>query len=176
VIAPARSLFEAHLPVADLDTSTAFYRDIVGLTLAHVTSAREAAFFWVGSPGQAMLGLWSAGSAPQKTTTHIAFGATLEDVVAAPRALRSSGVTPLNFEAQPTDEPVVLAWMPAASIYFRPTATCWSTSRCFRTDHGRMPASCPGVNGSSRGETVKTDDSHPASPSEFLSELRVSNM
>ena len=119
VIAAVRSLFEAHLAVADLDTSTAFYRDVVGLKLAHVTAARQAAFFWVGSPGQAMLGLWNAGPAPQKTTTHIAFGATLEDVVAAPLGLRSLGVTPLNFEGQPTDEPVVLAWMPAASVYFR---------------------------------------------------------
>jgi lactoylglutathione lyase len=119
MITAVRSLFEAHLAVADLGKSIAFYRDVVGLKLAHVTAARQAAFFWVGSPGQAMLGLWSAGSAPQKTTTHIAFGATLEDVVAAPRALRSLGVTPLNFEEQPTDEPVVLAWMPAASVYFR---------------------------------------------------------
>jgi lactoylglutathione lyase len=113
------SLFEAHLAVADLDMSIAFYRDVVGLKLAHVTAARQAAFFWVGSPGQAMLGLWSAGSGPQKTTTHVAFGATLEDVIAAPLALRSLGVTPLNFEGKPTDEPVVLAWMPAASVYFR---------------------------------------------------------
>jgi lactoylglutathione lyase len=112
------SLFETHLAVADLDTSVAFYRDVVGLKLAHITPARQAAFFWVGSAGHAMLGLWSAGPAPQKTTMHIAFGATLEDVVAAPRALRSLGVTPLNFDLQPTDAPVVLAWMPAASVYF----------------------------------------------------------
>ena len=119
MITAVRSLFEAHLTVADLDTSIAFYRDVVGLKLAHVTAVRQAAFFWVGSPGQAMLGLWSAGSNPHKTTAHIAFGATLQDVVTAPRALRSLGVTPLNFEEQPTDQPVVLAWMPAASVYFR---------------------------------------------------------
>lgn len=119
MITVVRSLFETHLAVADLGRSIAFYRDVLGLRLAHITAAREAAFFWVGSPGHAMLGLWSAGSAPQKTTTHIAFGATLEDVVAAPRALRSLGLTPLNFDDQPTDEPVVLAWMPAASVYFR---------------------------------------------------------
>jgi lactoylglutathione lyase len=119
VIAAVLSLFEAHLAVADLDTSTAFYRDIIGLKLAHVTAARQAAFFWVGSPGQAMLGLWDAGASPQRTTTHVAFGATLEDVIAAPLRLRSLGITLLNFEGKPTDEPVVLAWMPAASIYFR---------------------------------------------------------
>src|SRR5882672_9930660 len=118
-MATVLNLFEAHLAVADLDASIAFYRDVLGLKLAYITPARQASFFWVGSPGQGMLGLWSAGTVPQKTTTHIAFGKTLEDVVAAPRALRSLGVTPLNFAGQPTEEPDVLAWMPAASIYFR---------------------------------------------------------
>lgn len=77
-------LFEAHLTVADLDASIAFYRDRVGLELAHIVPARQAAFFWVGSRGTTMLGLWAGGSAPQKTTTHIAFAARREDVIAAP--------------------------------------------------------------------------------------------
>ena len=111
-------LFEAHLTVANLDAGVAFYRDRVGLELAHVVPARQAAFFWVGSRGTTMLGLWAAGSAPQKTTTHIAFAATRDDVIAAPRTLRLAGITPLDFDEHPTDEPVVLAWMPAVSIYF----------------------------------------------------------
>jgi lactoylglutathione lyase len=32
--------------------------------------------------------------------------------------LRSAGITPLDFDGQPTDQPVVLAWMPAASVFF----------------------------------------------------------
>ena len=115
MITPVDRLFEAHLVVADLDASIGFYRDRVGLDLAHVTPARHAAFFWVGPVGNAMLGLWAAGSGPQRMTLHTAFRASLEDVVAAPRALRSAGITPLDFDGQPTDEPVVLAWMPAAS-------------------------------------------------------------
>jgi lactoylglutathione lyase len=111
-------LFEAHLAVADLDTSISFYREQVGLELAHVTAARGAAFFWIGSRGRAMLGLWTAGSGPQKTTMHIAFAAALDDVVAAPQTLRSAGITPLDFNGQPTDEPIVIGWMPAASVYF----------------------------------------------------------
>jgi lactoylglutathione lyase len=118
LITPVDRLFEAHLVVADLDASIAFYRDRVGLELAHVTPARHAAFFWVGSRGTTMLGLWTGGSAPQKTTTHIAFAVRRDDVIAAPRALQSAGITPLDFDGRPTDEPVVLAWMPAASIYF----------------------------------------------------------
>jgi lactoylglutathione lyase len=118
MITPVDRLFEAHLTVSDLEASIEFYRDRVGLELAHVIPARQAAFFWVGSRGTTMLGLWAGGSAPQKTTTHIAFVARRDDVVAAPRALQSAGITPLDFDGRPTDEPVVLAWMPAASIYF----------------------------------------------------------
>ena len=112
-------LFEAHLTVANLGESIAFYRDSLGLELAHVTVARRAAFFWIGSRGNTMLGLWEGGSGPQKMTTHVAFAAGLEDVIAAPKTLRSAGVTALDFNGQPTDEPDVLAWMPAAAVYFR---------------------------------------------------------
>jgi lactoylglutathione lyase len=38
-----QSLFETHLPVTDLDKSINFYRDVVGLKLAHVVSVRQAA-------------------------------------------------------------------------------------------------------------------------------------
>jgi lactoylglutathione lyase len=112
-------LFEAHLIVADLDISIAFYRTRLGLELAHVIPARRTAFFWIGARGKTMLGLWEVNVGAQKTTTHIAFAATLEDVIAAPGKLNSVGVTPLDFDGGPTDEPVVLAWMPAASVYFR---------------------------------------------------------
>jgi len=118
-MAVARSLFEAHLTVVDLDASIAFYRDIVGLQLAYVAPGRQVAFLWIGPRGSAMLGLWAAGSGPQKLTLHVAFGASLNDVIGAPSALRSAGVTPLDFDGHPTDEPVVLAWMPAVSVYFR---------------------------------------------------------
>jgi lactoylglutathione lyase len=116
---PVQDLFEVHMTVADLDRAIAFYRDVVGLQLAHIVSARQAAFFWIGAAGNAMLGLWTAGSGPQRVTSHTAFRARLADVVAAPRALRAAGITPLDFDGRPTDQPVVLAWMPAASVFFR---------------------------------------------------------
>jgi lactoylglutathione lyase len=116
---PVQNLFEVHMSVADLDRAIAFYRDAVGLRLAHIETERRAAFFWVGAGGNAMLGLWSAGSAPQRITSHTAFRASLKDVMAAPRALRAAGVTPLDFDGRPTDQPIVFAWMPAASVFFR---------------------------------------------------------
>jgi catechol 2,3-dioxygenase-like lactoylglutathione lyase family enzyme len=114
-----RRLFESHLTVSDLDRSIEFCEEVVGLELAHVVRERGAAFFWIGGRGQSMLGLWSQGAAPQHTSLHVAFSAPLDDVLDAPRALRARGVTPLDFDGLPTDTPVVLAWMPAASIYFR---------------------------------------------------------
>src|SRR4051794_21985499 len=108
----ALNLFEAHLTVADLDASVAFYRDVVRLQPAHIPTGNQVAFFWVGQRGHAMLGLWAAGPAPLRTTMHFAFGASVEEVVAAPPALRAAGVVPLDFEGRPTGEPVVLAWMP----------------------------------------------------------------
>src|SRR5438045_1513077 len=95
------ALFEAHLTVTDLDKAIAFYRDVIGLRLAHVSSARPA-FFWIGSAGGGMLGLWTAGSAPQRVTLHTAFRASLTDVLAAPHMLRSAGITPLDFDGRPT--------------------------------------------------------------------------
>ena len=117
-VAGAERLFEAHLVVADLDLSIAFYRDRLGLELAHVVPARRAAFFWIGSRGHSMLGLWQGGAGPQKTTSHIAFAASAADVIAAPGRLQSAGIVALDFDGRPTDEPVVLAWMPALSVFF----------------------------------------------------------
>jgi catechol 2,3-dioxygenase-like lactoylglutathione lyase family enzyme len=59
-----KGLSETHLAVRDLDRSVAFYRDIVGLQPALHDPDLGAAFFWIGAAGQAMLGLWAAGSAP----------------------------------------------------------------------------------------------------------------
>jgi lactoylglutathione lyase len=111
-------LFETHLIVADLDASVAFYRDRVGLELAHVVPARRAAFFWIGPRGLSMLGLWESGAGPQRTTAHIAFAAAADDVIAAPAKLQGAGIAALDFNGQPTNEPVVLAWMPAVAVYF----------------------------------------------------------
>ena len=66
-----------------------------------------------------MLGLWEAGAAPQFVTLHAAFRVSLTDVIAAPFVLQRAGITPLDFDGLPTDSPVVLAWLPAAAVYFR---------------------------------------------------------
>jgi lactoylglutathione lyase len=116
---PVRGLFEAHLTVADLGRAVAFYRDVVGLPLALEIPERGAAFLWVVKRGQGLLGLWSLGSMPMGLSLHVAFDSALDDVLAAPARLRAQGVEPLSFFGDPTGEPSVLAWMPAAAVYFR---------------------------------------------------------
>jgi len=113
-----QGLFEAHLTVAELEASLAFYRDVVGLELAYELPERGAAFLWCGEPGGSMLGVWAAGSAPMGMRLHVAFAVRVEELLDAPRALAAHGVTPLSFFGEPADEPSVIGWMPAASVCF----------------------------------------------------------
>lgn len=115
---PLRDLFETHLTVSDLKRSMAFFGDVLGLELARVFPERRVAFYWIGGRGQSMLGVWEVGTAPQRLSLHLAFRVDLPDLLEAPERLRIANVTPRDFSGNPTDEPVVLAWMPAASLYF----------------------------------------------------------
>jgi lactoylglutathione lyase len=97
----------------------AFYGETLGLELAEVLWDRRVAFYWMGGRGNSMLGVWEAGGGPQRLSLHLAFRVALQDLLDAPARLRAAKVIPLDFAGEPTDEPVVLAWMPAASLYFR---------------------------------------------------------
>jgi lactoylglutathione lyase len=118
-IIPISDLFEAHLTVSELGRAIAFYGDILGFPLARVFPDRKVAFFWIGAPGRAMLGLWEAGAMPMSISLHVAFQVELSDLHAAPTRLEKAGVQPRDFTGAPTQEPVVVAWMPAASVFFR---------------------------------------------------------
>jgi lactoylglutathione lyase len=112
-------LFEAHINVTNLDRSIAFYRDVVGLGLAHVSKERRAAFLWIGRPGLSMLGLWSASESPNIMQVHVAICLELEAVLTSCAALQSAGIQPLDFHGNPATEPSVIGWMPAASVFFK---------------------------------------------------------
>jgi len=49
---------------------------------------------------------------------HIAFDVALPQVFESVAALRRAGLAPRSGDGTPIDEPVVLSWMPAASVYF----------------------------------------------------------
>jgi lactoylglutathione lyase len=115
---PIRGLFESHLTVTDLQRSIDFYGEMLGLELAQVFPDRRVAFYWLGGRGHSMLGLWEVGDNPQRLSLHVAFSTELSDILCAPERLRASNVIPLDFWGKPAEELVVLAWMPAASLYF----------------------------------------------------------
>ena len=115
---PIRGLFETHLTVKHLQRSMSFFGEALGLELAQVFPERKVAFFWVGRPGDAMLGLWEAGTGPQRLSLHMAFRVDLDDLLQAAERLREANIIPLDFAGEPTDEPVVFAWMPSASLFF----------------------------------------------------------
>jgi len=116
--ARVRGLFETHLTVARLEPAVEFYRDVVGLEVAAIFEPRRVAFFWMGGRGHSMLGVWETGTAPNAMRLHLAFTCEPSEVIAAPARLRDLGVEPLGFDREPVDEPVVLGWMPAVSLYF----------------------------------------------------------
>lgn len=115
---PIKGIYETHLTVADLDRSIAFYRDVVGLELAHIVGERGIAFFWVDDKKLGMLGLWATGSGPLKMRLHMAFRLSLNGVLEAAVALKARNVQPRGFSGELADEPVVIGWMPAVSQYF----------------------------------------------------------
>ena len=68
-----------------------------------------------------MLGLWEAGTGPQRMRLHLAFSVDLDDLLRAPERLRVANITPLDFWENPTDEPVVFAWIARCfSVFSRP--------------------------------------------------------
>ena len=87
--------------------------------MAHTVPERHAAFFRIGRPRQAMLGLWSIHTSPLAMKLHYAFQVDLDAAITSVAALRTAGLEPTSGTGQPIDEPEVIPWIPAASVYFR---------------------------------------------------------
>ena len=115
---PTQGLFEAHLTVVNLEPAMKFYGEILGLELATRMDEPKVAFYWLGGRGKSTLGLWEVGAAPQRFSLHVALTASLKNVLEAPKRLREMQIQPLDFARNPTDEAVVIGWMPAAVVYF----------------------------------------------------------
>ena len=117
ISADISGIYETHLPVASLSRAKAFYQDILGLELARDLPERRVSFYWVGAPETSMLGLWESGSAPLGMRLHFAFRTGKEALLTLPRRLEQSGVQPLGFHGEAVEEPVVIGWMPALTLY-----------------------------------------------------------
>ncbi len=117
-------LFETHLHVANLEIAMKFYGEVLGLELGLKEAKRRAAFYWIGPNRTTMLGIWEeppwipAGTGNLIQPQHLAFEVKFEDLPAAIDRLKKHGIKIKDFFDQVTDEPSVLGWIPAASIYF----------------------------------------------------------
>ena len=113
-----KGLYETHLFVENLERSVEFYGKVLKLKQAYYEEERRAAFFWVGKPKEARLGLWEKPKA-EIDKRHFAFSCEKEFILnQATEFLKEQGLHPYNFLNDGTDIPMVFAWMPAIAIYF----------------------------------------------------------
>ena len=75
-----KGLFETHLFVENLEQSIEFYANVLGLTQCHFEAQRKIAFFWIGKPKEAMLGLWEKPKA-EIHVQHFAFRCDTTDIL-----------------------------------------------------------------------------------------------
>lgn len=113
-----KGLFETHIDVEDLERSIDFYKRVMGLTLCHFEATRRIAFFWVGPPKGAMLGLWEKPK-DQICLRHFAFRCEVDDVLnKSIDFLNAHQLKSYNFLKSEDAAPMVFSWMPAIAIYF----------------------------------------------------------
>jgi lactoylglutathione lyase len=114
-----KGLYETHLFVVNLEVSIDFYKNKLGLQQCYFEEKRRSAFFWIGKPKEAMLGLWEKpkGEIDQR---HFAFRCDKADILKnSTRYLKERNLEAYNFLNDGTQRPMVFAWMPAIAIYFK---------------------------------------------------------
>lgn len=113
-----KGLYETHLYVETLEASIEFYKNVLGLEQCYFEEERRAAFFWIGKPKDAMLGLWEKPK-QEIDKRHFAFRCDKDFILYQAAAfLKRHKLRPYNFLNDGTDRPMVFAWMPAIAIYF----------------------------------------------------------
>ncbi|MCM3711771.1 VOC family protein [Sporosarcina luteola] len=112
-----KGLYEAHLPVRNLQISIEFYEKL-GLKL--YKRYNKAAFFWI-TEGESWLGLWEGKESEipyHVSLRHIAFNVDLEDIKTAKVWLKERGIeVKEEFDLDPK-EPIVVPNQAHAMIYF----------------------------------------------------------
>ena len=113
-----QGLYETHLFVENLEASIHFYEQVLGLTQCYFEEERRIAFFWIGKPREAMLGLWEKPKS-QIYPQHFAFRCDKDFILnKAVDFLNERNLRPYNFLKDGNHHPMVFAWMPAIAIYF----------------------------------------------------------
>ncbi|WP_019638652.1 VOC family protein [Paenibacillus fonticola] len=112
-----QGLYEAHLPVKNLEISMSFYSNL-GLKLAW--RDEDTAFFWI-EEGLSWLGLWEGREHEtpyHPSLRHIAFRVTYEDLKQSLAWLASIHVAAVPFGRRTSVEPFVRPNQGNASVYF----------------------------------------------------------
>jgi len=113
-----KGLYETHLFVENLENSIDFYKNILGLKQCYYEEERRTAFFWIGKPKEAMLGLWEKPK-DEIDKRHFAFRCDKDDILnKSVDFLKVRNLKPYNFLKDGAEKPMVFAWMPAIAIYF----------------------------------------------------------
>ena len=116
-----KGLYEAHLPVSNLENSIEFYKK---LNLEVAFQNDKLAFFWI-EKGRSWLGLWETDKVNtpyHASLRHIAFYVDLEDIYHAKSWLVEKGIRiKTDFGFSPENQPLVLPNKPHAhaAIYFQ---------------------------------------------------------
>lgn len=111
------NLFEAHLDTSNLEEAIKFYENL-GLHMVYKLEERRVAFFRFGKDKdlKQMLGIWETKGIVKRN--HIAFGVSYDQLINSIGWLKEKGIKARESFGLAPIEPIVHAWMPAASVYF----------------------------------------------------------
>lgn len=113
-----KGLYETHLFVENLDRSIEFYSNVMGLKQCRFLDERKIAFFWIGKPKQAMLGLWEKPK-EEIDIRHYAFECEPDWILnESVNFLKKHQLKCWNFLNDGSERPMVFSWVPAIAIYF----------------------------------------------------------
>lgn len=113
-----KGLFETHLNVSNYEISAAFYEKLLNIIPLHEDRDRKSKFYWVGKPGESMLGIRENYPTKDIQRQHFAFRVELEDIINARNYLNELGIESTNFYGNSSEDLTVFPFMPAVSIYF----------------------------------------------------------
>ncbi|MGF9979658.1 VOC family protein [Viridibacillus arvi] len=113
-----KGVFETHINVSNYRESAVFYEKLLNIIPLYEDSNRKSKFYWVGRPGDSMLGIRENYPSPLIQRQHFAFKVDLEDISSAREYLSDLGIETTNFLGESSENLLVFPFMPAVSIYF----------------------------------------------------------
>lgn len=113
-----RGIFETHINVSNYIDSALFYEKLLNIIPLHEDPIRKSKFYWIGKPGESMLGIRENYPSPLVQRQHFAFKVDLADMLKARSYLEGLGIKSENFYGESSEQLIVFPFMPAVSIYF----------------------------------------------------------